>query len=106
MLSDSDRKIYETFARRVRERFPNARVLAFGSRARGDAQEDSDFDTCVILDELTSEMEDEIRHISWEVAFDNETVFNTLLFSRREFEEGPLSESTIVANILREGIPA
>lgn len=37
-MEDSDRRVLETFAARVRERFPAARVWAFGSRARGEGE--------------------------------------------------------------------
>jgi len=35
--------------RRIREQFRPIRILLFGSRARGDAPEDSDFDLLVIV---------------------------------------------------------
>jgi hypothetical protein len=38
MMSERDQQIIETFAARLRERFPNAEVWAFSSRERGDAQ--------------------------------------------------------------------
>ena len=106
MMSERDREILAAFSRRVRERFPAARIWAFGSRARGDATEESDFDFCVVLDRFTPEEKAVIRHLSWEVAFENEQVFNTVLFSIEEFEQGPMSESTLRQNILREGIAA
>jgi predicted nucleotidyltransferase len=106
MISERDRQILEMFARRVRERFPEARIWAFGSRVRGDATDESDFDICVVLDRLAPDDKALMRHLSWEVAFENERVFNTVLFSAEEFEEGPMSESTLRENILREGIAA
>jgi predicted nucleotidyltransferase len=36
-MKPSDRKILKQFAERVRAIFPEARIWAFGSRARGDA---------------------------------------------------------------------
>ena len=101
-----DQEILEVFARRVRERFPESRIWAFGSRARGDATEESDFDICVVLNRLTPTERAIVRHISWEVAFDHERVFNTVLFSVEEFEEGPMSESALKETILREGVAA
>ena len=37
MMSEEDRRIFDEFTNRVRERFSDARVWAFGSRARGEA---------------------------------------------------------------------
>jgi len=51
MISAEDRTVLAECAARVREIFPEARVWAFGSRARGHAAWDSDFDVCVGLEE-------------------------------------------------------
>ncbi len=51
-MDDSDRRILELFTTRVRERFSGFRVWAFGSRARGEEGWDSDFDICVVLEQL------------------------------------------------------
>ncbi len=101
-----DRVIVQTFAKKLREEYPETRVWAFGSRARGDATWASDFDVCVVLENVSQEDEKRIREIAWEVAFENETVLNTVILSTEAFERGPMSESTLVANVLREGVPA
>jgi len=106
MMSKVDRKILKEFSARVRERFSDARVWAFGSRARGAATWDSDFDVFVVLGEVDQKANRLIRDIAWEVGFENERVITTLLIDKEQFENGPMSESTIVANILQEGISA
>lgn len=106
MMSKEDRKILNQFFARVHERFSDARVWAFGSRARGDATWDSDFDVFVVLSKVNQKAERWIRDIAWEVGFENERVITTVLIDKEQFESGPMSESTIVANILREGISA
>jgi predicted nucleotidyltransferase len=106
MMSKKDRKILNQFSTRIHERFSDARVWAFGSRARGDATWDSDFDVFVVLSEVDQKAERWIRDIAWEVGFENERVITTVLIDKEQFENGPMSESTIVDNILREGISA
>jgi hypothetical protein len=44
--------------------------------------------------------------MAWEVGFENDRVITTILLDKVQFENGPISESTIVDNILREGISA
>ncbi|MGD9281912.1 MAG: nucleotidyltransferase domain-containing protein [Desulfobacterales bacterium] len=106
MMSQEDRKILNKFTSLVRERFSDAKVWVFGSRARGDATWESDFDVFVVLSEVDQKAERWIRDIAWEVGFENERVITTILIDREQFENGPMSESTIVDNILREGISA
>ena len=50
MISAQDSQILETFATQVRQHFPEARIWAFGSRARGEGTWESDLDVCVVLD--------------------------------------------------------
>ncbi|MBW1863147.1 MAG: nucleotidyltransferase domain-containing protein, partial [Deltaproteobacteria bacterium] len=55
MMSKQDRKILDQFTSLVRERFPDARIWAFGSRARGNATWESDFDICIVLNQVNQE---------------------------------------------------
>lgn len=105
-MNAADRAILEEFARRIRAVEPRARIWAFGSRARGDAAPDSDLDVCVVLPEVSAAREDEIRRRAWEVAFHHGRVIPAIVLSEEEFERGPMSASTLVYNILREGIAA
>ncbi len=105
MLAD-DRKILEILAKRIRDLYPTARVWAFGSRARGDATWESDFDVCIVLPQKDESAEAAIRDICWEIGFENDRVITTVIIDQRQFDDGPMSESTLVENILREGVPA
>ena len=92
------------FADLIRERFPSARIRAFGSRARGKATRESDLDVCVIVDRMDETVDEQIREIAWRVGFENDLVISTIPYSREEFEIGPCSESPLVRIILREGV--
>ena len=106
MLSRKDRIILRELASRIRGRYPEARIWIFGSRARGDSSWDSDFDICVVLKTTDEETDEFIRNIAWEVGFEDERVITSVILSEDGFENGPMSESTLVQNILREGVAA
>ena len=107
MIDPSDRHILDLFARQVRARFPEAQIWAYGSRARGDATWESDFDIAIVLDQpVTRQIKDWIGDVAWEVGFEADRIIITVVFERRQFEEGPSSVSPLVANILHEGVPA
>jgi len=76
----------------------------FGSRARGDFQEDSDLDIYIELENNSSEIEDIIFYIVWKIGFENELVITTIIFTRDELENGPMKFSPIYRNIMREGV--
>lgn len=101
-----DRQILREFAARVRTVEPGARLWAFGSRARGDAQPDSDLDLCVVVPRLTPELRHQIRAVAWQIGFDYERVLATVILPEDEFENGPLSATSLVKNIRAEGVAA
>lgn len=106
MMSPEDQKIFREFKTRIKGRYSEARIWAFGSRARGEATWDSDFDVLIVLNEVDRKADRYIRDMAWEVGFANERVITTILIDNEQFENGPMSESSIISNILREGISA
>ncbi len=105
-MTEDDLRIFQLLVARVRERFPEARVWAFGSRARGEATWDADFDTCVVLAHLDAAADQALSDIAWDVGFAHGRVITILPFSREEFERGPFSESGLGETIRREGSAA
>jgi predicted nucleotidyltransferase len=103
-MNFEDQRILKELASRIRERFPGARLWAFGSRARGTAAWDADFDVCIVLDTVDQEIDCWIRDKAWEVGFVNDRVITTVVMDQEEFDHGPMSESTLISNILQEGI--
>jgi uncharacterized protein len=106
MLTREDQGVLTELTARIRERFPDAQVWAYGSRARGTAAWDSDFDVCIVLPRVDREIDRWIRDMAWEVGFENECVITTVVLDKEEFDHGPMSESTLVGNILQEGVAA
>jgi predicted nucleotidyltransferase len=105
-MKNRDRKIFNLFARKIKERFGDVQTWAYGSRVMGKAGKYSDLDVCVVLDRIDDSIDREIMRIAWEVGFDHGLMISTLTYSREEFDHGPCSESTVVETIRREGVPA
>jgi uncharacterized protein len=84
---------------------PSARVYLFGSRARSDSTEFSDWDFLVLVDgEVDTARADRIRHSLYEIEWDTGEVVSTIVKSRQlwdnpEYRVVPLHES-----VQREGI--
>ena len=103
-MIEKDSRILRDFAQRVRIRFPEASIWAFGSRVRGDAVPASDLDVCIVVDRLDEAGDSDIMAAAWEVGFDADVVISTVTFSREEFTTGPLVQSPIVQAIHQDGV--
>ena len=78
-------------------------MVLYGSRARGDAAEDSDIDTLVVLDHVDDFWIEfaRISSIADRVSLDDDVVLSAIPMSRVEFESG---SSPLVQNARKEGI--
>ena len=89
-LSDQDRDLLRRFEARVREALPGrvARVVAFGSRARGDHEEDSDLDVAVFVQgELARRDRDAVYRVGYRLLRERGVMIQPLLFPARAWSE-------------------
>jgi predicted nucleotidyltransferase len=93
------------FSQRLRERLPGhiRRLVLYGSRARGDAEEGSDYDFLAIVDEAGSDLKEKV--IDAEVEFLNafDELSACIVFDEKEWEW--MKNSPLGINIEKEGIP-
>ena len=81
-----------------------AEFILYGSRARGDFDQDSDIDVAIIVPGLTRELKDRILEAVAEVEFEYSRAISTLVFSKNEFDRLYDRERRIALDIRREGI--
>ena len=105
-MKQDDVRILNTFAEMIRKRFPDAGIWTFGSRVRGDSDDSSDLDVCVVLDVLNEQLDRQVMEIAWEVSFENSIVISTMTFSREDFERGTVSHSSFVRSVKKYGVAA
>jgi predicted nucleotidyltransferase len=84
---------------------PKAEIILYGSRARGDFSEYSDWDFMVLLDEEVGQARvDNIRHQLHEIEWDTGEVLCAIVRSRKEWESSRYRSMPLSKNILHEGI--
>ena len=82
---------------------PYAQILLFGSRARGDAQDGSDYDMLVVVDHRTPELRAIILEVESQLMECYGALVATVLRSEPEWQQ--LQGFPLARNIAREGIP-
>jgi predicted nucleotidyltransferase len=103
-MNAKDFEIVNRLKIRLQERVKLHQVIIFGSRARGDAESDSDMDVLVVLDEPVSRQSRKIvSENSWEIGFDSDMVIMPIVVSRDSWENGPDRVSLLARAVREEG---
>ena len=103
-MNSFEKDVLDTFKSLLTKRVRLQYLVLFGSRARGDADPDSDMDVLVVVDELTKEVEDYISDCAWEACFKHGIVMVPVVFSTDEWDRGPERSSLLAEAIREEGI--
>jgi predicted nucleotidyltransferase len=82
-----------------------AEVILYGSRARGDAQEDSDWDLLILVDgEVDGQRTWAIRETLLDVELETGAVLSSIIRSRVDWDSPRLRATPFHANVEREGV--
>ena len=83
----------------------SAEVILYGSRARGDAKPESDYDLLILTDGLvTLEGEDILRRQLFPIEIETGAVFTVILVSRKDWNSALYGAMPFCQNIKRDGV--
>jgi predicted nucleotidyltransferase len=95
-------ELLEQVKQTVHEIEPDADIILYGSRARGDAHAESDWDFLILLDGVVDDARtDAIRHRLYEIEWDCGEVLSSIVRSRQEWDT-PLHQVTPLSKVIRE----
>ena len=89
----------------VREVDPEAKVYLYGSRARGTAREDSDWDVLILVDKESVSLKDEqdFRHRLADVEIETGENVSTFVYSLKDWFS-KYAVTPLFFNVQREGV--
>lgn len=102
-LKKNEERALRALKEELSRKFNVVDLRLFGSKVRGEDTPESDIDVMIELDECNPDIKSKIYDIVFEINLENDTFISTTIFSKKEIEDGPLSESPIYKTILREG---
>lgn len=99
-----NQQIFNEIQSLKRQILPDERLILFGSQARGDAREGSDWDLLVLVNSNSINLDDEIKYanpfvkLGWGYDID----LNVLVYAKNEWEKR--SFMPFYKNVLNDGI--
>lgn len=104
-FAKADRALVDRLRDAVRELEPEARLILYGSRARGDAHRDSDWDLLILLEGPSDEARQQaLRQRLLDVALDTGAVVSPITMSSDEWDSPVCRVSPFRANVEDDGI--
>lgn len=89
----------------VHEIEPDAEIILYGSRARGDAQPDSDWDLLILVDGVARwEQEEKISHCLFHLELEWNEVLLPIVRGRQEWNSPRYRATPFYQSVSREGV--
>ncbi|MFQ5637161.1 MAG: nucleotidyltransferase domain-containing protein [bacterium] len=106
MACNNPPKILEAFSRDLVSRTGDRifSIIWFGSTARGEGTQDSDFDVTIIATDENKDLWDTTIDVVAEHSLENDCLISILLFSKERFEKMKSIGRLLARNIERDGI--
>jgi len=106
-LSERDREAIEAAVAVLRDRFPVSRVVLFGSKARGEPDQESDIDLLVLTTRrLTWKEQSRITEALYPLQLEYEVIFSPMIVSVDEWTTGIYHVLPIRKEVDRDGVAA
>ena len=98
-------ELLEQIRQAVHEVEPDAEIILYGSRSRGDAAAESDWDLLILVDgPISDERTDRFRHRLYEIEWEFGEVISSIVRSREEWNSAVYQAMPFHQRVRQEGI--
>ncbi len=103
-MKEKDTHIANRIRTEIKSIDPKAKVILFGSRARGDAQKDSDWDLLILIDSLDiREKEHLFRDKLYDLELETGEIISMFVYNNKDWSTRH-KVTPLYINIKREGV--
>ena len=104
-ITDEEKEILTRCRKAVESIDPSAEMILYGSRARGNAEPESDYNLLIIVDgEVSLKREDIICRQLFPIELDTGKVLSAIVYSRQQWDTKLYHAMPFHRNIEREGV--
>ena len=105
-LSKTESEVIRSFVADLREKLGGeiVSVWLFGSKARGDSQQDSDIDIFILVKEKTPHIRDRVAGIAADYDIEHGLPLSTVVYDLFEYQKNKELGSFFFESVEREGI--
>ena len=100
----TDKNIIQRIKAAVQQKEPTAKVFLYGSRARNEANSESDWDILILVqkDKISNQFENEITDPIYDIEFETGEVISPMVYSEKEWYS-KYSVTSFYHNVMKEG---
>ncbi len=96
------KEILQKIKSAIIKQYPSAKIVLYGSRARGDFREYSDWDILILLKgNITEDQKIKIFNSLYNIELETDQIFSPIIHSKKEWDD--LQITPFYKNIQREG---
>lgn len=104
-MSISKEEILKQITASLKITAPKAKIILYGSYARGDYHKDSDVDILILLDQekITYELEKKVKYPLYDIEFETGQIISPLVLSKKDWETRH-KITPFYENVIRDGV--